>query len=63
MSVDNLKYKQDGPEAEEIAKYLPYFPFKHIGKSKLHTQRISFRCHVESCRRVDGPVVMVHWSI
>jgi hypothetical protein len=23
-----LKYKQDGDEAKEIAKYLPYFPFK-----------------------------------
>jgi hypothetical protein len=23
-----LKYKQDGEEAKEIAKYLPYFPFK-----------------------------------
>lgn len=23
-------YKQDGPEAREIAKYLPYFPFKGI---------------------------------
>jgi hypothetical protein len=23
-------YQQDGPEAREIAKYLPYFPFKGI---------------------------------
>ncbi len=23
-------YEQDGPEAREIAKYLPYFPFKGI---------------------------------
>jgi hypothetical protein len=23
-----LKYEQDGDEAKEIAKYLPYFPFK-----------------------------------
>ena len=25
-----LKYDQDGEEAREIAKYLPYFPFKGI---------------------------------
>lgn len=24
------KYEQDGPEAKEIAQYLPYFPFKGI---------------------------------
>jgi len=24
------KYEQDGEEAKEIAKYLPYFPFKGI---------------------------------
>lgn len=24
------KYKQDGPEAREITKYVPYFPFKGI---------------------------------
>jgi adenine phosphoribosyltransferase len=24
------KYTQDGEEAKEIAKYLPYFPFKGI---------------------------------
>ena len=24
------KYQQDGPEAKEIAQYLPYFPFKGI---------------------------------
>jgi adenine phosphoribosyltransferase len=29
MSVSN-KYTQDGEEAKEIAKYLPYFPFKGI---------------------------------
>jgi hypothetical protein len=29
--LENLKYKQDGPEAKEIAQYLPYFPFKGIG--------------------------------
>ena len=27
-----LKYEQDGPEAREIAKYLPYFPFKGIDR-------------------------------
>jgi len=26
----NDKYQQDGPEAKEIAEYLPYFPFKGI---------------------------------
>lgn len=26
----NNKYTQDGPEAKEIARYLPYFPFKGI---------------------------------
>ncbi|GAX19605.1 adenine phosphoribosyltransferase [Fistulifera solaris] len=26
----NDEYQQDGPEAREIAKYLPYFPFKGI---------------------------------
>lgn len=26
------KYKQDGPEARDIAKYLPYFPFKGIDR-------------------------------
>ena len=26
------KYQQDGPEAKEIAKYLPYFPFKGIDR-------------------------------
>ena len=32
MSAPNqdLPYKQDGPEAKEIAEYLPYFPFKGI---------------------------------
>ena len=30
MSTANLKYQQDGPEAKEIAQYLPYFPFKGI---------------------------------
>eukprot|EP00934_Nitzschia_sp_Nitz4_P006938 Nitzschia sp. Nitz4//scaffold73_size107353//66358//67023//NITZ4_004324-RA/size107353-processed-gene-0.169-mRNA-1//1//CDS//3329557488//6928//frame0 len=29
QTVSN-KYKQDGPEAQEIANYLPYFPFKGI---------------------------------
>ena len=29
MIVSN-KYTQDGAEAKEIAKYLPYFPFKGI---------------------------------
>lgn len=29
MSTNN-KYAQDGPEAKEIAEYLPYFPFKGI---------------------------------
>jgi adenine/guanine phosphoribosyltransferase-like PRPP-binding protein len=24
------RYEQDGPEAQAIAKYLPYFPFKGI---------------------------------
>ena len=24
------QYEQDGPEAREIDKYLPYFPFKGI---------------------------------
>jgi adenine phosphoribosyltransferase len=27
-----LKYQQDGEEAKEIAKYLPYFPFKGIDR-------------------------------
>jgi hypothetical protein len=26
------KYETDGPEAAEIAKYLPYFPFKGISR-------------------------------
>ena len=26
----NNDYQQDGPEAKEIAPYLPYFPFKGI---------------------------------
>ena len=26
------KYQQDGEEAREIAKYLPYFPFKGIDR-------------------------------
>jgi len=32
MSASTLssKYEQDGPEAKEIAQYLPYFPFKGI---------------------------------
>jgi adenine phosphoribosyltransferase len=29
---ETIKYKQDGPEAREIAKYLPYFPFKGIDR-------------------------------
>eukprot|EP00536_Pseudo-nitzschia_multiseries_P003368 jgi/Psemu1/185724/e_gw1.52.120.1 len=32
MSSLDLKYKQDGEEAKEIAKYLPYFPFKGIDR-------------------------------
>lgn len=32
MSALDLKYKQDGDEAKEIAKYLPYFPFKGIDR-------------------------------
>jgi adenine phosphoribosyltransferase len=28
--VISKKYQQDGPEAKEIAQYLPYFPFKGI---------------------------------
>lgn len=28
----NAKYKQDGPEAKEIAKFLPFFPFKGIDR-------------------------------
>lgn len=30
MSEDEYIYEQDGPEAQAIAKYLPYFPFKGI---------------------------------
>jgi hypothetical protein len=31
MSDEQLiSYKQDGPEAQQIAQYLPYFPFKGI---------------------------------
>jgi adenine phosphoribosyltransferase len=30
MSMISKKYQQDGPEAKEIAQYLPYFPFKGI---------------------------------
>ncbi len=30
MSEEKKIYAQDGPEAVEIAKYLPYFPFKGI---------------------------------
>ena len=29
-AADKKKYEQDGEEAREIAKYLPYFPFKGI---------------------------------
>lgn len=29
-SSTNKKYTQDGEEAQEIAQYLPYFPFKNI---------------------------------
>ena len=32
MTSLDLKYKQDGEEAKEIAKYLPYFPFKGIDR-------------------------------
>jgi hypothetical protein len=28
MSNEKKKYEQDGPEAKEIAEYLPWFPFK-----------------------------------
>jgi adenine phosphoribosyltransferase len=30
MSTVSTKYQQDGPEAQEIAQYLPFFPFKGI---------------------------------
>jgi adenine phosphoribosyltransferase len=30
MSTVSNKYQQDGPEAKEIAQYLPFFPFKGI---------------------------------
>lgn len=30
MTTVSSKYQQDGPEAKEIAHYLPYFPFKGI---------------------------------
>ena len=30
MSSASKEYAQDGPEAQEIAQYLPYFPFKGI---------------------------------
>jgi len=30
MSSRSKTYEQDGPEAREISKYLPYFPFKGI---------------------------------
>ncbi len=30
MSSEKKVYAQDGPEAQKIAKYLPYFPFKGI---------------------------------
>eukprot|EP00429_Kryptoperidinium_foliaceum_P023922 CAMPEP_0176135370 /NCGR_PEP_ID=MMETSP0120_2-20121206/68668_1 /TAXON_ID=160619 /ORGANISM="Kryptoperidinium foliaceum, Strain CCMP 1326" /LENGTH=170 /DNA_ID=CAMNT_0017471069 /DNA_START=108 /DNA_END=617 /DNA_ORIENTATION=- len=30
MTSVSSKYQQDGPEAKEIAQYLPYFPFKGI---------------------------------
>ena len=29
-TTPNNDYQQDGPEAKEIAPYLPYFPFKGI---------------------------------
>ena len=29
-TTTTTKYEQDGPEAKEIAHYLPYFPFKGI---------------------------------
>ncbi len=30
MTIVSSKYQQDGPEAKEIAQYLPFFPFKGI---------------------------------
>jgi hypothetical protein len=30
--VRTLAYEQDGVEAQEIAKYIPYFPFKGIDR-------------------------------
>eukprot|EP00557_Chaetoceros_sp_GSL56_P011830 CAMPEP_0176486320 /NCGR_PEP_ID=MMETSP0200_2-20121128/5506_1 /TAXON_ID=947934 /ORGANISM="Chaetoceros sp., Strain GSL56" /LENGTH=219 /DNA_ID=CAMNT_0017883015 /DNA_START=95 /DNA_END=754 /DNA_ORIENTATION=- len=30
MADEHKSYEQDGPEAKEIAKYLPYYPFKGI---------------------------------
>jgi len=30
MASEKKSYQQDGPEAREIAQYLPYFPFKGI---------------------------------
>ena len=32
MSTPKTKYKQDSPEAKDIAQYLPYFPFKGIDR-------------------------------
>ena len=32
MASLDLKYKQDGEEAKEIAQYLPYYPFKGIDR-------------------------------
>ena len=32
MTVGATKYEQDGQEARDIAKYLPYFPFKGIDR-------------------------------
>lgn len=32
MIHEKKKYEQDGPEAKEIAQYLPSFPFKGIPK-------------------------------
>ena len=30
LVIPSSKYEQDGPEAREIAKHMPYFPFKGI---------------------------------
>jgi hypothetical protein len=48
-----VTYEQDGPEAREIAQYLPYFPFK------VHIMTFSAATQYDSLKNLNGKMPII----